>query len=1239
MQLFSGSLHNRCRVTPYPVTKDWTVGSGLNYSDYACLSEYTNPEEYNLDTLLSVGNKGVDNKKASPWFGGKSNCHWPVDDDITLMCNMNDPDKYDPNSYRCYHGEDTASWRWCGSNFDYYGNARFAAKSAATMVDEAMYYEDLLWGYINFDNLARALLTIFQSVTMEAWSDIMYLCMDAVGYTPSSIYFVLLMLLGSFFALNLLLAVLENSFHHEGDEEDEEGADSGEGEEVAEAKQGGGGETTDEKQRALSLSGVGGSDVEAPQAEDGFATVLPEKTMGQRVVDYITDENSLFSTAITLCIVLNTVVLAMDKYPSSASYDSSLGQANTILTFIFGGEMILKLVVLKPSGYVKDRFNIFDGLVVIVSFIEFFLDDGEGGGGGLSALRSFRLFRLFKLARKWATMQRLLQLIVTTLVDVSNFLLLVCLFIFIYAMLGIEFFANRMHFDDDGYPVELTDPSFLNSTVPRHNFDTVLTATVTVYQILSGENWNVVMYDGWRATNWLATVYFVTLMVFGSMFVMNLFLAILLNNFEVDDAEDDEEEEEEEDQQHEGNAGEHTDKEHQHQQAEEMSVPEERASTRESRYLQRSSALDAALAPGTPMPQRPGGLSRSAKQVSAHGLSRVTPAKESPVALSKQFSKSLIDVHTTATGMHKFLQKDVLAEEVRERTQRRLENIANNPNDDSDSVYPLRGKSLWLFDTNNPVRHAVSLIVDHPYFDRTVLMLIVVSSILLALDTPFLNPDGGLKKFLNAMDVIMTVLFTLEMACKHIAMGLYHKQGGGYFQSGWNNLDFVVVSVSIISLTPLGDGLSWFKAIRTLRTLRPLRMINRAPGLKVIVNSVLASIPEIMNVTAVCLFMFLIFAIFSVNYFKGSMRSCQGSHYSDVIATHARYDQILTYPKAWSDMTVDEREVFGPGSSAFSYNQTQTALYRSYSDANWNASNYSSSPPLCDAWYEPSGDAMHGLEDGDDFDWVTSLPTSRVVCECLGGEWEMMVPQSFDNTIWAFLTLFEISTTEGWVDVMWAVVDSRGIDAQPIRDHSILWVWFFMLFIFLGSYLFLNLFVGVTIDNFNRIKAQKDGESILMTPTQKLWVDTLSVSMKMRLTKDVAPPRNALGRMAYNLTVKEPNSVRFEEAIMLCIVGNTVVMMVTWFGQNDAWTATTNVLNLMFAGIFTIEAIVKILALRLHYFSDNWNNFDFTIVILTIVGLVLQYIGASSIGSIASIVRTFRVGRALRCVVLYCEVS
>lgn len=80
-------------------------------------------------------------------------------------------------------------------------------------------------------------------------------------------------------------------------------------------------------------------------------------------------------------------------------------------------------------------------------------------------------------------------------------------------------------------------------------------------------------------------------------------------------------------------------------------------------------------------------------------------------------------------------------------------------------------------------------------------------------------------------------------------------------------------------------------------------MINRLPGLKLVLEALFHSIPGVLNVAAVCLMFYMIFAILSVNYFKGVLMSCQGGFDALPAPTAA----FLESPLPWSQMTAEQR--------------------------------------------------------------------------------------------------------------------------------------------------------------------------------------------------------------------------------------------------------------------------------------------------------------------------------------------
>jgi hypothetical protein len=158
-----------------------------------------------------------------------------------------------------------------------------------------------------------------------------------------------------------------------------------------------------------------------------------------------------------------------------------------------------------------------------VSIAEMFLDSSEGGGA-FSALRAFRLFRIFKIFRA-GDLRTLLDSIAFTVLTIKDYTILLCLFIYVFALLGMSFFAGKVKFDEDGaYDLE--------GEPPRINFDNLKWSALTVFEIMIGENWNGVMYDHMRTVGAASCIYFISLVILGSIIMLNLFLAILLGNFD-----------------------------------------------------------------------------------------------------------------------------------------------------------------------------------------------------------------------------------------------------------------------------------------------------------------------------------------------------------------------------------------------------------------------------------------------------------------------------------------------------------------------------------------------------------------------------------------------------------------------------------------------------------------------------------------------------------------------------------
>jgi hypothetical protein len=220
-----------------------------------------------------------------------------------------------------------------------------------------------------------------------------------------------------------------------------------------------------------------------------------------------------FNNIITTVVAFNCGVLAAEYHDMPTSTADLLWLLNFTCTLVFFAEMILKLVGLGWLGYKQDTFNLFDGSIVMLSVLEIVMEAFGVQGGGISVFRALRILRIFKVTAQFDNLKRVLVTIISTIPELANFLILLCLFAFFYAVTGLHLFGGTF--------AELEE-------MPRSHFDDFGASLMSVFQILTGENWNTVMYDAMHTNGIAASAYFISLVVIGGNIMLNLFLAVLL---------------------------------------------------------------------------------------------------------------------------------------------------------------------------------------------------------------------------------------------------------------------------------------------------------------------------------------------------------------------------------------------------------------------------------------------------------------------------------------------------------------------------------------------------------------------------------------------------------------------------------------------------------------------------------------------------------------------------------------
>ncbi|XP_017671347.1 PREDICTED: voltage-dependent R-type calcium channel subunit alpha-1E isoform X5 [Lepidothrix coronata] len=447
-------------------------------------------------------------------------------------------------------------------------------------------------GITQFDNILFAVLTVFQCITMEGWTTVLYNTNDALGATWNWLYFIPLIIIGSFFVLNLVLGVLSGEFAKERERVENRRAfmklrrqqqierelngyrawiDKAEEVMLAEENKNSGTSALDVLRRATikrnRTDAMGSSDEHCvdissvgerrlaqrrplhptlgnPLSQSGLkgarmdsASYLRHKERLLRISVRHMVKSQVFYWIVLSLVALNTACVAIVHHNQPAWLTHFLYYAEFLFLGLFLLEMSLKMYGMGPRLYFHSSFNCFDCGVTVGSIFEVvWAIFRPGTSFGISVLRALRLLRIFKITKYWASLRNLVVSLMSSMKSIISLLFLLFLFIVVFALLGMQLFGGRFNFMDG---------------TPSANFDTFPAAIMTVFQILTGEDWNEVMYNGIRSQGGVrsgmwSSIYFIVLTLFGNYTLLNVFLAIAVDNLaNAQELTKDEQEEEE----------------------------------------------------------------------------------------------------------------------------------------------------------------------------------------------------------------------------------------------------------------------------------------------------------------------------------------------------------------------------------------------------------------------------------------------------------------------------------------------------------------------------------------------------------------------------------------------------------------------------------------------------------------------------------------------------------------------
>ncbi|CAK6974289.1 voltage-dependent T-type calcium channel subunit alpha-1G [Scomber scombrus] len=905
-------------------------------------------------------------------------------------------------------------------------------------------------------------------------------------------------------------------------------------------------------------------------------------------------DSKYFGRGIMIAILINTLSMGIEYHEQPDELTNALEISNIVFTSLFALEMLLKVLVYGPFGYIKNPYNIFDGIIVVISVWEIV---GQQGGG-LSVLRTFRLMRVLKLVRFMPALQRQLVVLMKTMDNVATFCMLLMLFIFIFSILGMHLFGCKFGSERDG------------DTLPdRKNFDSLLWAIVTVFQILTQEDWNKVLYNGMASTSHVAALYFIALMTFGNYVLFNLLVAILVEGFQTEGDE--------------SKSGSeidsctrsiedvngskkdlsasavvpvngHVDLKTSltpplitHTAATPMPVPKlpvggDPILGYESRRGS-SVSMDPACYDKSPTSARSAspyapwssGSGRTSRRSSWNSVSRAPSLKrqkqqsgERRSLLSGEGGSSSEDGEGGGEELMEeddasLARTDSMSQSQRGPRHRRMESVETRSSMDLPPDALLQSRfarlfrwlekkqpewcrqrdtwSLYLFPPESRLRIICKKIIKHKMFDHVVLIIIFLNCITIAMERPRIDPGSAERIFLTLSNYIFTAIFVAEMVLKIVALGFCFGEKV-YLRSSWNILDGMLVMISVIDILVSlisNSGtkiLGMLRVLRLLRTLRPLRVISRAPGLKLVVETLMSSLKPIGNIVVICCAFFIIFGILGVQLFKGKFFVCQGE---------------------------DVRNI-----------------------------------------------------------------TNKSDCLQLNYRW-VRHKYNFDNLGQALMSLFVLASKDGWVDIMYDGLDAVGVDQQPVMNYNPWMLLYFISFLLIVAFFVLNMFVGVVVENFHKCRRSQEAEEAKRREEKRL--KRMEKKRRKAQSKpyysDYSPTRLLIHKMCTS---------HYLDLFITIVIGlNVITMSMEHYQQPKELDEALKICNYIFTLIFVLESVFKLVAFGFRrFFKDKWNQLDLAIVLLSIMGITLEEIEVNASlpinPTIIRIMRVLRIARVLK---------
>ncbi|XP_070251388.1 voltage-dependent T-type calcium channel subunit alpha-1G isoform X15 [Myotis yumanensis] len=947
-------------------------------------------------------------------------------------------------------------------------------------------------------------------------------------------------------------------------------------------------------------------------------------------------DSKYFGRGIMIAILVNTLSMGIEYHEQPEELTNALEISNIVFTSLFALEMLLKLLVYGPFGYIKNPYNIFDGVIVVISVWEIV---GQQGGG-LSVLRTFRLMRVLKLVRFLPALQRQLVVLMKTMDNVATFCMLLMLFIFIFSILGMHLFGCKFASERDG------------DTLPdRKNFDSLLWAIVTVFQILTQEDWNKVLYNGMASTSSWAALYFIALMTFGNYVLFNLLVAILVEGFQAEgDATKSESEPDFFSPSLDGDGdrkkrlalvslGEHPELQRSllppliiHTAATPMSLPKSS-----------STGLAEALGPAS----RRTSSSGSAEPGAAHEMKSPPSARSSPHSpwsaasswASRRSSRNSLGrapslKRRSPSGERRSLLSGE-GQESQDEEESSEEERASPAGSDRRHRGSLEREAKSSFDLPDtlqvPGLHRTasgrSSASEHQGCNGKSASGRLAQA--LHPDDPPLDGDDGddegnlskgerMRAWIRARlpaccrerDSWSAYIFPpqsrFRLLCHRI---ITHKM--------FDHVVLVIIFLNCITIAmerPKIDPHSAERLFLTLSNYVFTVVFLAEMTVKVVAlgwcfgeQAYLRSSWNVLDGLLV---------LISIIDILVSMVSDSGTKILGML-------RVLRLLRTLRPLRVISR--------AQGLKLVVETLMSSLKPIG-------NIVVICCAFFIIFGILGVQLFKGKFFVCQgedTRNITNKSDCAEASYRW-VRHKYNFDNLGQALMSLFVLASKDGWVDIMYDGLDAVGVDQQPIMNHNPWMLLYFISFLLIVAFFVLNMFVGVVVENFHKCRQHQEEEEARRREEKRLRrLEKKRRSKEKQMAEAQCKPYYS-DYSRFRLLVHNFCTSHYLDLFITGVIGlNVVTMAMEHYQQPQILDEALKICNYIFTIIFVLESVFKLVAFGFRrFFQDRWNQLDLAIVLLSIMGITLEEIEVNASlpinPTIIRIMRVLRIARVLK---------